>query len=164
VLSGTWHNLPHGQPSGDKAYLAASRSGLLPPHAFSPASRQLFNRFLPPRAKLAHGIAKSPIGLAWIHSVLLVAPDISFDYAAAFALVNACPEKRLSNLAAIFRIAREAMLHTPGCVVPGARTDESNGGETSNAQPFVIIGSGCSGLTAAIYAVARISAARSGRA
>src|SRR5215471_17965883 len=78
--------------------------------------------------------------------------DASGIYARAFAGVNAIPKSRLSKLAAAGFQAGSIGNATIPPLVSGERSAESNGRRRTGMHNVVIIGSGCAGLTAAIYA------------
>src|SRR5215469_613655 len=78
--------------------------------------------------------------------------DASGIYVRAFAWVNAIPKSRLSKLAAAGFQAGSIRNATIPPLVSGERSAESNGGRQTGMHNVVIIGSGCAGLTAAIYA------------
>src|SRR5262252_7552922 len=78
--------------------------------------------------------------------------DASGIYVRAFAWVNAIPKSRLSKLAAAGFQAGSIGNATIPPLVSGERSAESNGRRRTGMHNVVIIGSGCAGLTAAIYA------------
>src|SRR5467141_1286457 len=121
---------------------------------FGRGSRNLVDRLLAPSRRHLRGHLKFSNGVAQIHcDFLLGQPDVSLDYSDSRSCRSMPPAgKSLSNLAARIPSRGGGNATIPDCVVSRRRSAESNRWRNIQMYNVLIIGSGCAGLTAAIYA------------